>query len=297
MDVLFLQLEQLQAAVGVVAQLHAVRFKEFGDDLVAQSAQIARHDEIVVIGGTACVLKVSFQCIVGGGSHGRPHVVGVLDALVLNFTDSDTVNLRAFTRLGSEYNGTGRGGGPLGGGGALAAVLQRGAVLPLRRAEVGRGHGGGIGAVPAGQQQGGQCQTFSHGGAGAVQSQKGDSALPCCERGADALVEQVARQHEVQIHRVQTGPLQCRVQSQLLHGALRLFPALFPELIVFADMVKTAAQRAFRFFAAARGAVPQNGGRVREPKTLLSQFQSVHGNLPRNVFRSLPETGKNMLTR
>lgn len=67
MDILLLPVEQQQAAVVVVGQLHAVLGEEIGDDLVAQLPQVAGDDEVVVVGGEAGVLKMGFQGVIGGG--------------------------------------------------------------------------------------------------------------------------------------------------------------------------------------------------------------------------------------
>ena len=85
---------------------------------------------------------------------------------------------------------------PLGGGGALAAVLQGRAVLPFGGAEMGGGHGGGVGGETAVQQQGGQRQALRHSGTGAIQPEEGDVLPPDGEAGANALVEQVAEAYD-----------------------------------------------------------------------------------------------------
>ena len=293
MDILPLQVEQLQSAVAVVGQRNAVMGEKVGDDLMPQLAQIAAEDQIIVIGGATRVLKMGFDRVIGGRRHSRPHVVGILDTLVLHLSDRNTLDFRPDHPIGGEHHGPCCGGSPLSGGRALIAVLQRHAVLPFCRAEVGGGDGGGIGAVPARQQQRRQRKTFAHGGAGAVQTEKGDSVLPRGKGGADTLVEQIACQQVVQIFGVQSCPFQCRIQRQLLHGAFRFLPAFFTEAVVLAGVIKSTSQRPVQFFPPACGAVTDDHGGCSRLIGLFSQLFVFHRKLLR-VFRSLRCLWENM---
>ena len=160
---------------------------------------------------------------------------------------------------------------------ALAAVGHRHAVLALRRAEVGGGHGCGVVGKAAVDEHGGQGQRFAHGGAGAVKPVKGDVELPQAEGGADALVQQVACQNIVDVSGGQLGPFQRSLQHSLLHGGLGLLPAFFSEERVVVDLVKIAAQGPLSLhFAADVGPGEHRGGMV-QPHGLAPQSFLRHG--------------------
>ena len=103
--------------------------------------------------------------------------------------------------------------------------------------------GGGQPGEAAVDQQGGQHQGLPHGGAGAVQSEKGNTKIPQAKGGADALVQQIPRQHAVQIAGLQPRLIQRPLQDLPLHGGLRLFPCFLPEKGVAAQLVKISGQR------------------------------------------------------
>lgn len=69
--------------------------------------------------------------------------------------------------------------------------------------------------------------------------------------GADALVEQVAREDILYVRRGELRLLQQLVDGFLLHFALGLLPGRLAELVVVELNVKTAAERTFRLLAAA----------------------------------------------
>ena len=131
-------------------------------------AQVAGDHQVVIRGLPARVPKVGQDGISGGGGHGGSHIVCILDALVYDLAGGDVGNPGTLT-LPTQDDAPGAGDCPLGGRGSLAAVLQRGAVLPLRRAEVGGGHSRRVFPKSTVQQQSGQGQALRHGGAGAVQ--------------------------------------------------------------------------------------------------------------------------------
>ena len=145
---------------------------------------------------------------------------------------------------------------------------------------MGGGDGGGILAVPAAEEKGGQGQALSHGGAGPVQAKVGDGGRPGGKGGADALVQQVAGQQNVQVGGVEPRPFEGGVQRQLLHLRLRLFPALFSEGVVLACVVKMAAQGSSTLFVAGGGAVADDDGRTARPEGLAAQFGVFHGKTP-----------------
>lgn len=80
---------------------------------------------------------------------------------------------------------------PLGGGGTLSSIFQRGPVLPFGGAEMGRGHGGGPLAEPAVQHHRGQSQALCHGGTGPVKPEKRHALSANGEGRGDTLIEKV----------------------------------------------------------------------------------------------------------
>lgn len=84
-DVLGLGVVDEHAAVLQIFEFNAVPVEEIQQDLLAQAAQIAGDNQIIVRGPAACVPKMGLNGVIGGGGHGGPHIVGVLDALVHNF--------------------------------------------------------------------------------------------------------------------------------------------------------------------------------------------------------------------
>ena len=179
--------------------------------------------------------------------------------------------------LPGQDGGPGAGHRPLGGGGALASVLQGGAVLPLRRTEVGGDHHRRPLPEAAVQGHGGQGQTLPHGGAGPVEPEKGDVLPPGGEGGADALVEQVAGKEPVHGGGSLAGLVQRQGEGLLLHGALRLLPGGLPKGVIRADEVEGAGQRALPFLLAHYIGVSGQGGRVGKGHRLTAQFFCCHG--------------------
>ena len=227
----------------MVFHLDAVLTEQLDEQLTAQHAQVAGEDHVVAAGGAACVLKVGRDGGVSGGSHGRAHVVGVGDPLVHDLTHGDVGDIgpRALPGQDGRSGGCGR---PLGGGGALAAILQGGAVLPLRRAEV--GGGGHCRPLPKAsvQSYGGQGQPLPHGGAGPVQAKEGHLLFPGGEGGADALIQKVAGKEPVQGRGCLAHLVQGQGEGLLLHGALRLLPGGLAEGVVPVDIVEGFGQGA-----------------------------------------------------
>ena len=76
--------------------------------------------------------------------------------------------------------------------------------------------------------------------------------------------------------RSRSGALQGGVQGQLLHLGLRHLPTLFPEGVVFAGVVKMAAQRSLALFISGSGAVADDGGRPARPEGLTAQLGVFH---------------------
>jgi len=249
--------------------------EEIQQNLLAQAAQIAGDNQIIVRGPAACVPKMGLNGIIGGGGHSGSHIVSILDALVHNLACGHMGDIGARPLPGEDDAARPRH-RPLGGGGALAAVLQGRAVLPFGGAEMGGGHGGGVGGETAVQQQGGQRQALRHSGTGAIQPEEGDVLPPDGEAGANALVEQVAGQNIVQGGGAQPRLVQRGGEGQLLHGGLRLLPGLFPKRIVLIDLVEAVGQRALPFFFPHHIGVARDGGRVGKGDRLPAQLFCGH---------------------
>ena len=97
MNVLPFGVKDHHAAVVVAAgQVKAVLPHLLEDDLLSENAEVARDDEVIILRLPAKVFKMLPDGIDRGGRHRGAHVVGVLDAEVLNFADSRALNKRAF---------------------------------------------------------------------------------------------------------------------------------------------------------------------------------------------------------
>src|SRR5699024_11955964 len=113
--VLILNIVEQQAAVGVVpAHIHSVPGEEVRHDLVTQGPQVPGDHQVVVPGPGASGGKVGGQGVVGGGGHGRPHIIGVGDPLVHDFAAGDGGDGGAGA-LPAQDGAARRRGGPLGG--------------------------------------------------------------------------------------------------------------------------------------------------------------------------------------
>ena len=101
--------------------------------------------------------KVGPEGVIGGGGHSSPHVVGIGDALIHDFSAGDVGDIRP-RPLGGEKGTAGGGGGPLGGRGALIAIGDRHPVLSLGGAEMGACLGSDGFCEAAVNEQRRQCQ-------------------------------------------------------------------------------------------------------------------------------------------
>ena len=196
----------------------------------------------------------------------------------------------------SPQNGAARcRGGPLGGGGPLVPVGHGHPVLPLRRAEVGGGHGGGHAGKAPVDEHGGEAQPLPHGGAGPVETQEGDLCLPQAEGAADALVQEVPGADIVQLAGGEAALFQRLFQGFLLHGGLRLLPGLLPEEGVLVQNVEAASKGALLLEFPAHAGVGQHAGRVAERHGLGAHPLSWHHALPPiPVFPILSQTFGNI---
>ena len=197
------------------------------------------------------------QRVDGRGSHGRAHVVGVLDAEILNFSDSGAFDPRSAT--GSTDDAAACSGDcPLRGRRALAAVVQREPVLPLCGGKMGRGQRGrhaGKASIDKGSRH---QKRFRHRGAGTVQPQKGNGRAACGEGRADTLVQQIACKQQVNVLIADAKLALGGIESELLQLAFRFFKRFLRKFIVLADKIKIAGQRPFALFFAADGGMGQN---------------------------------------
>ena len=243
MHVLPLQVIDQQTAVGVKpCEGDAVVLKQPHHDGVPDLAEVAGHDQIIVVRRAAGVGKVRLERLVGCGRHGRAHIVRVRDARVGDLAGRHHRHARPVARR-TENERAGAGDGPLRGRCAHAAVLQREPVLPLGRAEVRARERGGVFGVAAVDEHGGQTERFRHRRARAVQPQIGHTDVSHGIGRAHALVEQVTGEHIVELLRLQPGFLAHEVEALPQHGALGLFPALRAEIRVLTDTVKAVVQR------------------------------------------------------
>ena len=113
------------------------------------------------------------------------------------------------------------------------------------------GHGNHPIGVAATHGHGGKEQTLGHGGAGSVQTQVGDAGIAQGKGRADALIQQIAGEYQIDVLGAQMRLVQELVQRQLLHFLLRLLPGFFSEFRVHAPDVKSVSQRPFGLFFSA----------------------------------------------
>ena len=137
MNVLFVVVEDHRSAVRQLsAQRDAVPTGKLQKHFLAQLPKVAGDDEVKILRGGLHVVKMGFDGGIGGGSHGRAHVVGVLDAKVGDGADGAAGDSGAVA-VTAHQRRPGTGNRPLGGGRPLPAVAQRKAVLPLRGRKMG----------------------------------------------------------------------------------------------------------------------------------------------------------------
>ena len=141
----------------------------------------------------------------------------------------------------------------MGGGGALATVGQRGAVLPLGRAEMAAGQGRRPVGQAAGCKAGRQRQPLGHGAARPVQPGKGHIQLAHGVMAGGALALQVAAEHQTQRVRRKPGPAQQLIHALALQLALCLFPGGLAKAVVLKQQVEPGGKGAFALLFAAHG--------------------------------------------
>ena len=97
-DILSFCVKQKKAAVRMIGgQFNAVLTEQLLQQLTAQLAQIACHDQIVKFGTASRIGEMGFQCFVCSGSHGSAHIVCICDAFIYDFSDGHVGNIRSRT--------------------------------------------------------------------------------------------------------------------------------------------------------------------------------------------------------
>ena len=206
---------------------------------------------------------------VGGPGHGRAHIVGVCDALVLHRTDGGGAQNGALPASGDQHPSS-PGDGPLGSGSPLSPVGQGKAVLPLRRGKMGGGQRGSTVDITRVDRGSGQEQALGHGRAGAIEPQSGDAGAPQGVTGAHALIQQVSGEDQIELLPLKGGLFQQQLQGGLLELRLRLLPGLLPIFPVGDHSVKGLAQRPFAFLLADDGGPGGDDGLGGEKNALLA---------------------------
>ena len=113
-------------------------------------------------------------------------------------------------------------------------------------------------------------KSLRHGRACAVLTEVGHIRVHGGEKRADALVEQISGEDQVEVAVPQTALAQREVDGGALKLAFRKLPRLLSHAVVPRDEVKTAAERAFALFFADRGGVRQQIRAVFERKRAFS---------------------------
>ena len=160
---------------------------------------------------------------------------------------------------------------------ALAAHLQGGTELPLRRTEMAGGCAGHSAGIASVDEHTADQQAFRHGGTGAVQAQKRGFQLPGGKVGGDDLVEQIASQQAIHVAAFQPDLIQGPTHGLLEHFAFRLFPAFLPPGIVCEHLVKVAPQRALALQLPYDGRRGNDPGRLGKKQGLLPCALAFHG--------------------
>ena len=220
---------------------------------------------------------MGFDGGIGGGSHGRAHVVCILDAKVGNGADGTAGDSGAMAVTAHKCS-PGTGNRPLGGGSPLPAVTQGKAVLPLGGGKVGRGHGHRVVRKAAANRHGGQQQTFRHGGTGAVQPKVGNSQIAQGEGRADALVQKVAGENKVEVLQLHVCLFGQLPESQLLHLLFALFPCFLPEIGILRFDVEGMGKRAFGLLFPGHACPVGNDRWIRQNEALPSPLLICHKN-------------------
>ena len=156
----------------MVLEPHAVFREQAAKQLGADRAEVAGVDAVVIRGAGRSVGEEVEQRLRGGGGHRRAHVGHVGYAEILDAAHGRAAHAHALPV--AEHRAARGRRGPLRCGGALAAVFERRAELPLRCAEVRGGHGAGVVCRAALHGDCGHQERLRHGGARAVLPEKRD---------------------------------------------------------------------------------------------------------------------------
>ena len=257
--------------------MHAVALEEICDDGVADVAEVAREDEVIVLRRSHRV-KMRAERLIRRRRHGGAHIRHVLHAEIRDDAGGEIGHARA-APLPAEQQRARAGDRPLRRGRAHAAVFQREAVLPLGGAEVAARHGGAAFGKAAVDQYGREPDRLRHRGAGAVEPEirRGDAAHGVGRPGT--LVLQVAGEEIVELPRVKFRLGQQMRQTAAEHGALAGLPRFRAEIGVRLHEIKPVAERPLPLLAPGHAGLGQNHRRTEKahrlpPKSFFSQKTS-----------------------
>ena len=228
---------------------------------------------VVIFRGAARVGKVRAKRVIGRRGHGRAHVVCVVYPRVNYPAGRDVRYIRPAPLRADDGRARARH-RPLRCGRALAAVFQRIAVLPLRRAEVRARNGAGSFGIAAVNQHRRQRQRLRHGGARAVDPEIRRAAVLHRKRRAHALVEKVPGNDVVQ----RSGKpclIAGKVKAFADHMAFGALPALLAEIGVSRDAVEAVLKRAFALALSANRRGGDNSRPRRQRRRLSTKL--FHG--------------------
>ncbi len=236
----------------------------------AKGAQVPGEDEIIVINGSTRVLQMLHNGIAGCRGHGRPHIVGILDAFINNLARGNTGNSGPLSIL-AQNDGSRTGDGPLGRGRPLAAIFQRESELAFSRAEMAGCSAGHIIGRSAVNKYGTNEHGFAHGGAGPKQSQIRGIGIPEGVAGRCTLVQEIPGEDYINIL--------CGL-SALLQGFDKGIPhepgfgrlkGLLPGILIVHHFIEILGQGAIPFFSSHNGRTCQHNGLLIQNNGLLSQ--------------------------
>ena len=116
MHILLLPVKQQQSAVGIAAvHIEAVPRHQILHHAVANGAQIAGDDQVIILRRGAGIPKESLQRIDGSGRHGAAHIALVINAHIHYPAHSGVREVGPVTAA-PQYAAAGGSGRPLGGG-------------------------------------------------------------------------------------------------------------------------------------------------------------------------------------
>ena len=240
----------------MVAQNDPVFAQQFVYYFCADFPEVACVNAGVVLRLCRRIVKKIQQSLRRSGGHRRAHVRHVGHTEIDNAPHGRVPHLNVAAH--TEHRAARSCRRPLRSRRALAAVFQRHAELPLRRAEVGGGHRAGVVRRAAFHHDGGHDERLRHRGARPVLPKERNVHSAQTKRARNALVQQIPRKYHVNVLLLKPRLAYRKVRGFRLQHAFRFFPAFLIQIRIEKRLVKVARQRARGFLFSAHRRVAQN---------------------------------------